>query len=233
MATVVNNIRLNSNALHVRDKIIALQGKKGFCWASNKELAKMIGISASYLSHQLTSLVRAGLLYRRIERDEHGEVVLRQMVAFKTAKDTALAADVVKMLEDDKTEQGTRMRLVANGKNVNISPYSVIRAIKEFGAEKVDVALSIVKASSTCKNPLKLFFAALRKGYNAGKIALGYVGQVYSDARRRVANPMRHTVSEVVEEVVVEKQTAEKYKGLSIKEGLALLKQNLRTAKRA
>lgn len=228
MATVINNIRLNSNALHVRDKIIALQGKKGFCWASNRELAAMIGVSASYLSHQLTSLVRAGLLYRRLERDEHGEIVCRQMVAFKKARDTALAEDEIKKLEEDKTEQGTRMRLVANGKNVNISPYSVIRAIKEFGAEKVDIALSIVKASNTCKSPIKLFFAALRQGYRAGKIALGYVGRVYTDAKRRVSNPQRQTVIEVVKEVVEEKQISEAYRGFSAKEGLALLKQNIR-----
>lgn len=222
--TIVNNIELNSNALHVRDKILQLQAKRGFCWATNSALAKMIGVSKGYLSHQIGRLVKAGYVYRHIERDENGEIAYRQLVAFKDAKETALAEAEVRKIEADRTEQGTRNRLIANGKNLCISKLSIIRAIMLYGAEKVDIALGIVKASCTCRNPLKLFWAALKKGYKAGRIALGYIGTVYTDARRRAVNLPEFKLEEIIEEY----KEAEEYKGLSIKDGLALLKRNLR-----
>lgn len=221
MVEVINNTPLNSTAFHVYRVIRALQKQRGFCWISNEALAKEVRISKSYLSHLLTALDRAGLIYRNIVRDDKGEISYRQMVAFKEAKETAVSQEEFDKLVADRTEQGFRNRLIANGKNINIAPTVILKAIMQYGAEKVDVALGITKASCSCVNPVKYFFAALKHGWKAGKRAAGYIGQVFRDARRR-----KVSLPDVkIEELHAEKSSEASYafdKSLTVKEKIAI-----------
>lgn len=230
MAITVNNTRLNTNALYVRDKILMLQKKRGFAWITNKQLGKMLGVSGGYISHQITALCRAGLAYRHIERDSNGEIAYRQLVAFRAAKDTALASEEIKRIEADKTEQGTRIRLIANARNLGISPSAVIRALIKHSADKVDEALCIVKASCTCKHPLKLFWAALVKGYKAGKIAAGLVGSVFKDARRRSVKLPEYKAEEIKQDKTATSVAYAYDDTLTRKEKLAILKGRIKRA---
>ena len=205
---VINNTALNSTAFHVYRVIRALQKQRGFCWASNEALAKEVKVSKSYLSHLLTALDRAGLIYRNIVRDDKGEISYRQMVAFKEAKETAVSQEEFEKLLADKTEQGT--------KNLNIAPLVIMRAVMKYGAEKVDVALAIVKASCSCVNPIKYFFCALKYGWEAGKRAARYIGKVYMDARRVKVDIPKMKLDEVVEASYAFDKT------LSVKEKIAI-----------
>lgn len=188
----INGQHLNASAMYLANKITMLQKKKGYCWASNQSLADMLDLSPGYISHQLTALERAGKIYRLVERDERtGEVVSRKLYAFKTVQDTAKTEETIKALEQDMTEDGQKRRLVANGLNLCISPMKVIGAINQFGIERVDEALSIVKASQGTRNPVRFFYKALYKAWKAGKRASSYIGTAFTGARRRTASTLR------------------------------------------
>ena len=186
-----NGINLNAMAYSLHRLIRSMQAKRGFCWATNAQLAGIMHITSDYVSHLLTLLDRAGLVYRHIERDKKTkEVLYRQLYAFREAEETATKKEVIEQLESDRTEDGQRRRLVHNGMNVGIAPKKVLFAIKTFSAEAVENALICVKAASTsCNNPVKYFFAALNKAFKPAQRAIKrYFGKAYSDAKRHVVN---------------------------------------------
>ena len=182
-----NGINLNAMAYSLHRLIRSMQAKRGFCWATNAQLAGIMHITSDYVSHLLTLLDRAGLVYRHIERDKKTkEVLYRQLYAFKEAEETATKKEVIEQLEADRTEEGQRRRLVHNGLNVGITTPKVLFAIKKYGVEAVENALICVKAASTsCNNPIKYFFAALNKAFKpAARAVKRYFGKAYADAKR-------------------------------------------------
>lgn len=229
MAKVINNVRLNSNALFIHRLIRALQQKRGFCWASNETLAKQAGVSKGYLAHQLSALDKAGLIYRNIVLDDRKEFVYRQIVAFSEAKETAIAEAEFKKLIADKTETGIRNRLIVNGRNLCIAPQLIIKAILKHGAKRVDEALAIVKASHTCISPIKYFFKALKEGWTAGKRASRFIGEVFRGAQRRIVNLPKLDFEEIRHEKEVASYANDS--ALTLKEKFAILKANLMRSK--
>lgn len=198
----INGQKLNSTAQRIAEKIRCLQKKKGFCFATNAQLAGMMNLSAGYISHELTYLERAGKIYRLVERDDRGEVTCRKLYAFKHTEETALAAGKVEEMMKDESENGQRRRLCANGANVGIAPTRIIKAILQFGIEKVDEALSIVKASTSVRNPMKLLYKALYEGWKAGKRAQAYRNTVFTGAKRRIITEVRDAKAEKIEYVI-------------------------------
>lgn len=229
----INGQHLNASAMYLANKITLLQKKKGFCWASNKSLASMLDLSPGYISHQLTALERAGKIYRHVEYDERtGEVVSRKLYAFKTVQDTARTEETIKALEQDMTEDGQKRRLVANGLNLCISPMKVIQAINTFGIDRVDEALAIVKASASARNPVRYFYKALYKSWQAGKRAQSYIGTVFTGARRRVAGSQVKDTAEKVEYVIEPMPEVKKVVLVgSVKENLAALKEKIKRSR--
>lgn len=205
MATEINGQYLNSTAERLAEKIICLQRKKGFCWATNAQLADMMNLSRGYISHELTYLERAGMIYRQVEYDERtGEVVCRKLYAFKHTQETALAKEKVEEMLKDASEGGQKRRLVANGLNVGIAPPKMIQAIMQFGIEKVDEALAVVKASNGVRNPVKYLYKALYQGWKAGKRAQSYIGTVFTGARRRVVSQAKSQAKSAKTEYLIE-----------------------------
>lgn len=225
--TVINNVELNANAFAVWEVIKKFQGKKGFCWATNETLAQKAKVSKSYISHQITRLVRAGLIHRHIEYDKSRQILYRQLVAFNEAKETAVAEAEVQKLMEDKTESGPRNRLIENGKNVGIAPTLTMNAILTFGAKRVEEALAILKASNSAKNPIKYFYAALRKGFKPGKKASKQMGIVYTDARREIVPLPSVNFTEIQEEKEVAAFALDP--SLTLKEKFAILRGRIKS----
>lgn len=229
MTTVVNNIELNANAFAIHEVVRKFQGKKGFCWATNETLAEKARVSKSYLSHQITRLVRAGLIHRHIEYDENRQILYRQLVAFDSAKETAVAEEEVRKLIEDRTENGIRNRLISNGKNVGIAPSLMIKAILAFGTKRVEEAIAILKASSSVNNPIRYFFAALNKGFKPGKKASRQMGIVYTDAARRIVPLPSVNFKEIEQEKEVAEFALDP--SLTLQEKFAILRERIKTAK--
>lgn len=176
----VNGIRLTVAHEAAYDTVFKLSRKTGFCWASNSSIAGMLGLSKSYVSHLLTDLERAGWMFRKITLDDQThEFQYRQLVPLDKLCTPEEALEKVRLMELDHTAKGERIRLVANGKKIGIAPLRIMGAIHAFGAKRVDEALSIVRGSHVVNNPVKLFFAALHKGFIPGKRAEKLVGKAY------------------------------------------------------
>lgn len=177
---MVNGERLTAAHMAMYDLIFKLSRKTQFCWASNVVLAKELGISKSYASHLITALVRVGWVYRKITLDDGTkEFQYRQLVPLKKLCQPEEAIKQVKLMELDHTKKGERMRLVANGKKIGIAPLRIMAALHRFGAEKVDKALAIVRASNVVNDPVRFFFAALHGSYEPSKRAQRLRGKAY------------------------------------------------------
>ncbi|MGD9129272.1 MAG: helix-turn-helix domain-containing protein [Candidatus Woesebacteria bacterium] len=60
-------------------RINGLRNEKGYCYATNRWLGEQIGLQEGTISNIISSLVRKGLIDRKIIRDENKEVIERQL----------------------------------------------------------------------------------------------------------------------------------------------------------
>lgn len=171
MPEVINGIRINSSHIRVRDLIKKWSHTAGFCWASNVTIAEKLKLSKSYVSHIITDLNRAGMIGRKICFSQEKTFESRRLMAFKEVVTMEVANKKVDEKIKDNIEKAEQRRLVENGKRVGIAPAGVMRAIKQFGRDKVDEALAIVRASNSVTSPYAYFCSALKKGWKAGKKA--------------------------------------------------------------
>lgn len=199
---VINGVILSAGAFSLHRLIRALQKKRGFAWATNAQLAEMMHYTSDYISHLLTKLDRAGLIYRHVEHDKETRAVLyRQLYAFPKAIENATKQEIITQLESDRTENGDRRRLAHNGLNIGIAVPVVVAAITRYGVEAVENALICVKASTSCNNPIKYFFAAIRKSFKpTARAVKRYFGKAFSDAKRHaVTLPKMNPIIEAAE----------------------------------
>lgn len=184
---MINGVRLTSSHIAMYETIFNYSCKTQFCWASNSTLADEIFISKSYASHLISDLVRIGWVYRKITLDEKTkEFHSRQLVPLGKLCQPEEAIRKVKLMEQDHTKKGERMRLIANGKKVGIAPLRLMGALHRFGAEKVDRALAIVRASNVVNDPIGLFFGALNGDYTPGKRAKRLMGKAYITKQKHI-----------------------------------------------
>ena len=166
-------------------RIKLLQHKRGYCWATNEQIAEMLHISASYVSHLITDLVRLGCVARQVMyREDTHEVVGRMLLAFDEPKETMdeAFASLVKIAQM-RDEKGQRMRLAMNARQVGLNPNTVWEATLKYGIARVDQAMANIMASSTVKNVYAYFYGFLQQGWQCGKRAQRYVGKAYATKR--------------------------------------------------
>lgn len=199
MSKEINGIIINSSHIRVHELIRRWSKNGGFCWANNTTIAEKLSLSRSYVSHLITDLNRAGLVGRKLTFSDRREFEMRQLMSFDE-KDVLTVEQADARVEEraEKNEKrAEKNRLMHNARLVNIAPSRVAEAIAKFGAEKVDEALSIVRASNSVANPYAYFCAALKKGWKAGTRAAKLMKKEFSGGvKRTLSKPAKEDEAE-------------------------------------
>ena len=174
--------------LYVLETIKKLSRKKGYCYAFNFTLAKMLHITANRVSHVISDLVNAGLLARQLFFNDRGEVVERRLKAIEPKKTTPLVENTKEQTEGVKTNINNgdisprksdwkkpitqvKGKAVKMGYELGISIGIVMKQIQKYGLAYVIEKLHIVANSNSAISNVKLFICACRDNYQPSKKA--------------------------------------------------------------
>jgi len=168
MAEVVNDIRITSSHKFVLRVITDLSFKNGYCWAFNEAISKMTSLSTSRVSHIITDLVRAGMLFRFIKFNDAGKVCWRELMAIppevyqmakddpdKQAKLGERVAGYIKAHEESEEERRMQGHVFSLARRLGLSPMFVVQLILKHGKAamaKIEKVFSMAITASGIRN---------------------------------------------------------------------------------
>lgn len=199
----INGVRITSMHIAVYNAIKKLSHKHGYCYAFNQIIADMCMITKSRVSHIITDLVRAGMLYRFVRyADDKKTVILREL--------TVIPEDVYKMAntEPDAEPDGEKMQSLAEivenyvaqhrmsdeqqrqrghvfsmARRLGVAPMFIVSIVLKYGKEKAFPKLEKVLSAACASSAIENIYAWVSGMMKKSNISLG------KRAAREMAKP--------------------------------------------
>lgn len=220
---IINSVRITSTHELVLEKIKKLSHKHGYCWAFNGILADMCCLSKTRVSHIITDLVRAGMVYRFINyADDKKTVILREMTvipeevytmanadadadAAEKAKDAEMKS-LAEIIEDyvaahkmSDEQQRQRGHIFSMARRLGLAPLFIVSILLKHGKEKAYSKLEKVLVAACASSAISDIYAWVTGMMRKSNINLG----------KRAKNEMRkpsHSVRYKTKHVIAERK---------------------------